>query len=130
MCCSEFWANIIEVAIASFLLYRTLGTAFIAPILVVGAGVLVATGIATFTGKRQKEWMGKIQTRVGMTASVIANMKNLKISGLAIPIQSIVQNLRLEELRVGGRFRMILCWSAVLSFVPAFMSPVITFACE
>lgn len=82
------------------------------------------------TGKSQKDWMSKIQARVAMTSKVIATMKSLKISGLALPIQSSLQNLRLEELRVGGKFRMILCWSVVLAYVPLFISPVATFACK
>ncbi|KUI53479.1 Canalicular multispecific organic anion transporter 1 [Cytospora mali] len=124
----EFWANTIEAAIASFLLYRYLGIAFIAPILVIVVCVLLAAGVASFTSNRQKEWMDKIQARVGMTATVIANMKSLRSSGLALPIESMVQNLRLEELRVGSRFRMVLTYSVVIAFAPFFISPVLTFA--
>ncbi|KUI69854.1 Multidrug resistance-associated protein 1 [Cytospora mali] len=124
----EFWANTIEAAIASFLLYRYLGIAFVAPILVIVVCVLLAAGVASFTSNRQKEWMDKIQARVGMTANVIANMKSLRISGLALPIESMVQNLRLEELRVGSRFRMVLTYSVVIAFAPFFISPVLTFA--
>ena len=61
-----FWAGIVEVAIASFLLYRSLGVAFVAPIVVVGICVLLAAVLAIFTSNRQKEWMDRIQTRVGM----------------------------------------------------------------
>lgn len=124
----EFWANIFEISIASFLLYRSLGAAFSAPIILIIACAAVAAGIATFTGQRQKDWMDKIQKRVGTTASMIANMKSLKISGLALPMQNIMQGLRLEEIRVGRRFRMVLCWSFALAWVPFFISPVITFA--
>lgn len=62
----EVWANTAEVAIASFLLHRNLGVAFVAPIIVVVVCVLLAAGLATFTSHRQKEWMDKIQARVGM----------------------------------------------------------------
>ncbi|ROW01307.1 hypothetical protein VMCG_05930 [Cytospora schulzeri] len=124
----EFWANTIEVAIACFLLYRSLGVAFVAPIIVVAICVLLAIGLASFTSNRQTEWMDKIQTRVGMTANVIANMKSLRISGLALPIESMVQNLRLKELEAGGRFRMVLTYSVVIAFAPFFISPVLTFA--
>lgn len=126
----EAWANIIEISIASFLLYRSLGIAFLAPIIIVAICVVVAGGIATFTSQRQKDWMQKIEARVGMTANAIANMKNLRISGLALPIQHIIQNLRLEELEVGQRFRMVLCWSVVLAHTPYYIAPVFTFACE
>lgn len=65
-----------------------------------------------------------------MTAKVIANMKNVKISGLAAPIQENVQRLRQEDLRVGSKYRRILCCSVVLAFAPLFLSPVATFACK
>lgn len=126
----EVWAGIIETAIASFLLYRSLGIAFLAPIIVVALCVMVAAGIATFTSQRQRAWMQKIETRVGMTANVIANMKGLRISGLALPIQRIIQSLRMEELSVGQRFRMVLCWSVVLAHTPYYIAPIVTFACE
>lgn len=125
----NLWANVVEIAIASFLLERSLGIAFLAPIIVVATCALIVASVATFTGQRQKKWMQKIEARVGMTANVITNMKNLRISGLAIPIQRIIQAQRLEELRVGQRFRMVLCWSVVLAHAPYYISPVFTFAC-
>lgn len=126
----EVWANILEITIASFLLYRSLGVAFLAPIIVVLACAMIVAAVATFTSQRQKDWMQKIESRVGMTANVIANMKHLRISGLAMPIRRIIQDLRLEELRVGSRFRMVLCWSVVLAHAPYYLAPVFTFACE
>ncbi|PSR78566.1 hypothetical protein BD289DRAFT_118215 [Coniella lustricola] len=124
----EFWANFISSALASYLLYRELGIAFIAPILTVAACTAVTFFVATFTGKRQKLWMEKIQVRVGMTANVIAQMKNIKIAGFALPVESLIQNLRLQELQVGGGFRMIICWSVLLSYFPSFVAPVVTLA--
>lgn len=44
----EFWANTIEVGIASFLLYRSLGIAFLAPILIVVVVIGLAAGLSTF----------------------------------------------------------------------------------
>lgn len=44
----EFWANTIEVGVASFLLYQSLGIAFLAPILIVAVAVGLAAGLATF----------------------------------------------------------------------------------
>lgn len=124
----ELWANCIEAAIASYLLYRSLDTAFVAPIILVVVCVAVTTVLARFTGGRQHEWMGKIQTRVGITAKVVARMESVRISGLATPVQNIVHSLRLEELKAGGRFRLVLCWSLLIAYVPFFIAPVITFA--
>lgn len=44
----EFWANFIEVGIASFLLYQSLGIAFLAPILIAAVDVGLAAGLASF----------------------------------------------------------------------------------
>lgn len=124
----ELWANCIESAIASYLLYRTLATAFAAPIILVVVCVACAFSLARFTGHRQYEWMGKIQTRVGITARVIASMESLRISGLAVPVQTLVHTLRLDELKAGGRFRLVICWSLLIAYMPFFIAPVITFA--
>lgn len=74
--------------------------------------------------------MEKIQVRVGMTTNVIAHMKNIKISGFTVPVESIIQNLRLQELNVGSATRMIFCYSVVLSYFPSYVSPVVTLACK
>lgn len=124
----ELWANCIEAAIASCLLYRTLDAAFAAPIILVVVCVACAFNLARFTGNRQHEWMGKIQTRVGITAKVIASMQNVRISGLAVPVQALVHTLRLDELKAGGPFRLVICWSLLIAYVPFFIAPVITFA--
>lgn len=52
----EFWANAIEVGIASFLLYRSLGIAFLAPLLVLVVVVGLAAGLSTFVSQ-QTPWV-------------------------------------------------------------------------
>ena len=124
----EFWANLVEVALASWLLERQLGVAFVAPIGV----VLLCAGLTAFTSryasKRQKAWMDRIQKRVGMTAGVITNMKNLRISGITEPIGDLIQGLRIDELKTGNRFRMIMVLSVTIAFTPVLIAPLITFA--
>ncbi|KAI1504810.1 ABC multidrug transporter [Biscogniauxia marginata] len=124
----ETWANLIEVAIASWLLYRQLGAAFVAPIVIV---ILCTMGISVlmkFTGPGQRQWMNGVQKRVGLTTNVIANMKNLKISGLASPIADSVQNLRVDELAAGARFQHLILYAAIFAYIPLLGSPFITFA--
>lgn len=48
----EFWANTIEVGFASFLLYRSLGIAFLAPILIVVVVIGLAAGLSTFVSSQ------------------------------------------------------------------------------
>lgn len=124
----EIWASIIQAALAGWMLYNRLGVVFVAPVGVVivcfiGLGILI-----NFTGDSQRSWMAGVQKRVGLTATVIASMKNLKISGLSVAIGDFVQHLRVEELAAGGRFRKLAIIAAVLGFIPLLISPPLTFA--
>ncbi|KAI0839686.1 ABC multidrug transporter [Hypoxylon sp. FL0890] len=124
----EVWANMIEVAIASWLLYDLLGGAFAVPIVIV---LICACGVALpirSLNNGQKAWMAAVQKRVGLTSGIIANMKNIKISGLALPIARFVENLRVQDLRAGSGFRKLMLVSATFAFVPLLLTPAITFA--
>lgn len=48
----EFWANTIEVGVASFLLYQSLGIAFLAPIIIVVVVIGSAAGLSTFVSQQ------------------------------------------------------------------------------
>ncbi|KAF4949196.1 hypothetical protein FGADI_9053 [Fusarium gaditjirri] len=124
----EYWANTIQISLSCWLLQRELGAAFAASLGVVAVSTLTAFGIGKLLGPRQKEWMEAIETRVGVTATAIAQMKLVKMSGMTKPIQSYVQRLRVREIEIGGRWRMLLAAAATVSQVPMTLSPVITFA--
>jgi ABC-type multidrug transport system fused ATPase/permease subunit len=124
----EFWVNIIQAAIASWLLYRILGAAFAASIILVFVCLALSFLMARAASPTQKAWMERIQKRVGLTANVITNMKHLKISGLTVPVEASIQDLRHEELKAGGKFRMIQALTAILGQVPLSFAPVFTFA--
>ncbi|KAI1421564.1 putative ABC multidrug transporter [Xylaria sp. FL1777] len=124
----EIWASLIQAALASWLLYDQLGAAFAAPLATVtvcfvGLGILLK-----FTGASQRSWMAANQKRVGLTATVIASMKNLKISGLSNTAGDYVQTLRIEELAAGARFRKISIIAALFGYIPLLISPPLTFA--
>ncbi|KAJ5933154.1 hypothetical protein N7516_007643 [Penicillium verrucosum] len=124
----ETWASIVQAALAGWMLYIRIGVPFVVPVGIVvicfiGLGIVI-----NFTGDSQRSWMAGVQKRVGLTATVIASMKNLKISGLSITIGDFVQNLRVKELAAGSRFRKILIVAALLGFIPLLVSPPLTFA--
>ncbi|CAK43810.1 hypothetical protein CBS115989_4952 [Aspergillus niger] len=124
----EFWANLVEVALASWLLERELGVAFVAPICLVVVSVVSITLLGRFIGGRQRAWMEQIQKRVALTATVIASMKHLKIAGLVDPVEAAVQKLRLHELHVGRGFRRLQIGALFLAFLPNLLAPPITLA--
>ncbi|TGO61642.1 hypothetical protein BOTNAR_0126g00140 [Botryotinia narcissicola] len=122
------WASLIQAAIAGWMLYTRLGLVFIAPM---GLVIVCFFGLAilmNFAGDSQRTWMSGVQKRVGLTATVIASMKNLKISGLSGTVSDFVQKLRVEELAAGARFRKIYIIAALLGFIPMLIGPPLTFA--
>lgn len=124
----EMWANVIEVAIGCWLLEGQLGTAFVAPIVVILASTAMLAGLTRFVGKRQNNWMSRIQNRVGLTANAISNMKLYKISGITGPVSDLIQSLRVAEIQIGNQYRWLIIFAALIAFSPMAFAPVITFA--
>ncbi|RYP06754.1 hypothetical protein DL764_002951 [Monosporascus ibericus] len=124
----DIWASIIQAALAGWMLYNQLGAVFVAPMVVVIVCFVGLVILMKFTGDSQRAWMAGVQKRVGLTATVIASMKNLKISGLSAAVGDSVQKLRVEELATGSRFRKISIIAALFGFIPLMLSPPLTFA--
>lgn len=124
----ECWASIIEIGMASWLLYRQIGVAFIAPILVILACTGLTLIIARFADKRQGTWMSLLQKRVALTSSIIPSLPAIKMSGLSYQTGRLVQTCRDREIAGAKRFRIITTVSAVVAFAPLLLSPVATFA--
>ncbi|KAJ5200204.1 hypothetical protein N7472_005408 [Penicillium cf. griseofulvum] len=124
----ETWASIFQAGLAGWMLYERLGVVFLAPMGVIfacffGLGILIH-----FTGDSQRSWMSGVQKRVGLTATVIASMKSVKISGLTTAVGDYVQQLRVDELAAGARFRQIFMIAAAFAFMPQLINPPVTFA--
>ncbi|KAM0462124.1 hypothetical protein ACHAO4_001319 [Trichoderma viride] len=124
----EFWASFLETGVALWLLYRELGVAFVAPIVVVGICVVSVTIASRLSGPRQNLWMQKIQERVGALSHVVANMKTLKIAGLAESAETLIQRLREVEIGIGGSWRMTIVLFVIIGFAPSMLGPLFTFA--
>ncbi|KAK4463066.1 P-loop containing nucleoside triphosphate hydrolase protein [Cladorrhinum samala] len=124
----DIWASLIQAAVAAWMLYRHLGVVFVTPIGLVLLCFAALIILMRFTGASQRTWMAGVQKRVGLTATVIASMKNLKISGLSMPIGEFVQKLRVDELAAGVHYRKIAIGAALLGFMPFLLGPPLTFA--
>ncbi|CEJ91550.1 hypothetical protein VHEMI07252 [[Torrubiella] hemipterigena] len=124
----EFWANMIQAGISCWLLQKTLGTVFVAPVIV----VLGSTGLVLLASKlitpRQRAWMEAIQARVGVTADTIGQMKNIKMAGMARPVEKSIQALRDKEIGIGGRWRIMMVFCSTLAQAPMILSPIVTLA--
>ncbi|KAM0467781.1 hypothetical protein ACHAP7_011585 [Fusarium lateritium] len=124
----DIWAAIIQAALAGYMLYGQLGVVFVAPMAVVAVCVASLMLLMNFAGDSQRAWMNGVQKRVGLTATVIGNMKTIKMSGLAGPVSTFVQKLRVNELAAGAKFRKIYIVAALLGFIPLLLSPPLTLA--
>ncbi|KPM39618.1 ATP-binding cassette transporter abc3 [Neonectria ditissima] len=124
----DMWAGTAEVALGCWLLQKQIGVAFVSPIVVIVSCTLVLAWILSLVGKKQSEWMSKIQNRVGLTSNAISNMKLYKISGVTGPVAELIQRLRVGEIKIGNHYRWLVISAAGLSFMPIGLAPVITFA--
>lgn len=123
----ETWACIVQAGIASWLLYQP-GIVFVVPLAVIGCCTISLGILMRCIAGAQRLWMARVQKRVGLAATVIASMKNLKLSGLTTTIEDFVQGLRLQELSAASRFRIVLMTAALMGFTRMLISPPLTLA--
>lgn len=118
----------IQVGVSCFLLYRQLGAAFAAPIVLIGVCAGISAWVMRFVRGRQMAWMKYVENRVGKTANAISNMKNIKISGLASAIEHAIQSMRVDELKLANKFRILTLILTMFGFSPQTLAPMFTFA--
>ena len=124
----ELWGDTAEVAIGCWLLYEKIGSSFIAPLVVVLACLFPLGLVLTFLGKRQEQWMSKVQSRVGKTSSILSGMKAFKMLGVTQRIGSLLQESRLDEIRAGNGFRIFQLLTFIIAQTPLAVAAPITFA--
>ena len=124
---NEVWACTVQIALTAWLLYARVGLVFLFPI-----GLAISSSVALiflmgFGGPSMSKWMDEGQKRVGLTATVINCMKSVKLSGLAGAVQEYVQQLRVQELLVGGHWRKVIVGALILGFIPQQVAPPLVF---
>lgn len=124
----ELWANAIQIALAAWLLQRQLGLAFLAPLVVVLLGFAASFALSRRAVPYQSAWMARVQERVSFTSTVLARIKDLRVSGMTKPVATLVQHEREDEIRVGERSRVLTAVSASLSQLPQAIAPALAFA--
>ncbi|OAA81152.1 multidrug resistance-like protein [Akanthomyces lecanii RCEF 1005] len=124
----EFWANLIQIAIGTWLLTKQLGYAAIGPIVV----ALLALAAIFFFSPRAKRsrvgWLAKTQERVGITSVMIGHIKSIKMVGLVEPLSRKLSDLRVSEVAASRAFRVCGSITSALAQIPVMLSPVLAFA--
>ncbi|KAG9646246.1 P-loop containing nucleoside triphosphate hydrolase protein, partial [Aureobasidium melanogenum] len=124
----EMWANIVQVAIATWLLEIELGAACVGPVIVALVAVGTTIWFSGYTASFQLLWIDKVQERIGITTSILGSMKAVKLSGLTSRVGSLLRLSRVHELDAARRFRTLSSISVAIGNVPQLIAPVLTFA--
>ncbi|KAI4723833.1 multidrug resistance-like protein [Aureobasidium sp. EXF-10728] len=124
----EMWANIVQVAIATWLLEVELGAACVGPVAIALAATGSTIWFSGYTASFQLLWIDKVQARIGITTSILGSMKAIKLSGLNSRVASFLHQSRVNELDAATRFRTLSSISVAIGNVPQLIAPVLTFA--
>ncbi|KAF9870342.1 ABC transporter [Colletotrichum karsti] len=124
----EFWANIIQIALATWILSTHIGYAAAGPIIVSVVALIVTLSFAPATQKYQVVWIEKVQKRIGITSAMMGHVKSIKMSGLTQKLSQTISDLRLSEMKAAVPFRVIASISSAVAQIPLMIAPVVTFA--
>lgn len=76
--------------------------------------VAVTGKISKSSNEAQRSWIEKIETRLRLTSSMLGDMKAVKTLGMSDEMFSIIQAMRLDEIKTSHRFRKLLVWQILI----------------
>ncbi|KXH40133.1 ABC transporter, partial [Colletotrichum salicis] len=129
------WGSLLDIAVASWLLGLQLSLACLAPILLVLIFIAAMSKISVASRTAQMRWIEKIQERLRVTATVLGDMKAVKMLGLTNVMSTTIQRLRTDEIDTSKSFRKLLVATLLLfpdgqpsALTPINLAPIVTFA--
>jgi ATP-binding cassette subfamily C (CFTR/MRP) protein 1 len=102
----DVWASLLQIVIATILLWRQLGIVSVAPFITILLCFLVQHKCAKAAPPQQKQWREAVQRRVGLTTVVLQQIKSIKLSGLVESMIDLLQAERVRELNLAKAYRM------------------------
>ncbi|KAF2218923.1 P-loop containing nucleoside triphosphate hydrolase protein [Elsinoe ampelina] len=123
----EIWAQAVQVALTTWLIQRTLGLAWIGPLVVSAVAAATTLYSTRYTTLYQIKWITGTQARLSFSRAALGAIKSIKIHGLGPRVADLLQQTRVHELREARPFRHMIVWSSSLANVPMLISPVITY---
>ncbi|KAI1781491.1 P-loop containing nucleoside triphosphate hydrolase protein [Hypoxylon cercidicola] len=124
----EVWASIPEVAIGIWLLARQLSYASLVPVVICLASIAASSVIAKYFGPAQKYWVKRVEKRVSATASMLGEIRAVKMLGLTDNFDGIIRQLRDDEMQVSEKFRRLRIWTILVGNTPVTFAPFATLA--
>ncbi|KAF4814325.1 ABC transporter atnG [Colletotrichum tropicale] len=123
----EIWASVVEVGVAVFLLQQQIQIASIVPVVISIVCVVGVIPISKTIGRAQTVWIERLQKRVAVTATMLGDMKAIKMLGLPEVLSGVILQLRRVELSGSEKFRKLLLWQVLVSNLPNEFAPFATF---
>ncbi|TDZ40639.1 ABC transporter atnG [Colletotrichum spinosum] len=124
----EFWANAIQVAVATWILGTHIGYAAAAPIVVSVITLAATIATAPAAQKYQVSWVEGVQKRIGVTSAMLGHVKSIKMSGLTQKLSQTISDLRQSEMKAAVPFRVFNAITSAIAQVPLMIAPVVAFA--
>ncbi|KAH8195785.1 hypothetical protein TruAng_010059 [Truncatella angustata] len=124
----DLWADVVQVAVATWLLSVFIGPAAAAPVAVCLLSLVLTIYVSPKARASQGAWFEKVQKRIGVTSKMLGHMKSVKMSGLAQELALSISRMRVDEMKAAKPFRLIMVCTAALAQVPVLVSPVAAFA--
>ncbi|TDZ22764.1 ABC transporter atnG [Colletotrichum orbiculare MAFF 240422] len=124
----EFWANAIQVAVATWILSTHIGYAAAAPIVVSVVTLAATIATAPAAQKYQVSWVEGVQKRIGVTSAMLGHVKSIKMSGLTQKLSQTISDLRQSEMKAAVPFRVFNAITSAIAQVPLMIAPVVAFA--
>ncbi|CAI4212352.1 unnamed protein product [Parascedosporium putredinis] len=111
----DIWASVLTLAIATYMLYKQIQLAFIAPLLCTLVLTIVGGAFGGPLGNRQVAWLASTESRVKSTMNMISSFKEVKMLGLAPAYFKSLKKLRFDEVQLGRKFRRVVSVLITLS---------------
>ncbi|KAK7455438.1 hypothetical protein Landi51_02642 [Colletotrichum acutatum] len=124
----DVWAAAIELPVGVYLLYRQVGP----PCFLLLIPGLVCTALTTKLSTRMAParvaWNHGVQKRVSITSSMLTQIKGIKMMGLTDHFSDIIQKLRVSELKLSTKFRILVTILSVIAGVAQQFTPIVIIA--
>ncbi|KAE8310638.1 P-loop containing nucleoside triphosphate hydrolase protein [Aspergillus transmontanensis] len=121
------WASPIEVALAIYILYREIGLACVAPVVIVVGCAGSAYTLSKRAKAAQQHWMNALQDRISATSFFLSNVKGIRMSGLSESSSTKIGDLRVNELNKSKTFRQNATTRMTIGVLPETIGPAATF---
>ncbi|KAI0143174.1 P-loop containing nucleoside triphosphate hydrolase protein [Xylariaceae sp. FL1272] len=118
---------LIQVPIATYLLYRQLGTVFVVLLILSIIGTALSGVLANKTSRRQKRWIEATQRRINLSSNILSSMKNTKMLGLSDQMFDMIQELRENEIAISKKYRRTQSLNTTLANAPESLAKLLLF---